>query len=217
MFYLFNMEFKNKNFESRDNINKKLQNFRNISDKNDINTNNELDNDYYSYKPSKQDKKILKNNDYKNDINERLSRFNDSSISGRRLPFNNNISDYNISYSTKKDDFNERISNYSLLGKNMNNPFLTQNMQESFHSNFKEEINEKFNELSPLSSNMSFPIHRTENEKKQVMEKIKKGEQSEVSYNTYSNDDNYQFIDNFQGLNLEQIRPVDSKQKFNFQ
>ncbi len=160
------MEFKNKNFESRDSINKKLQNFRNISVDNDTNTSNELDNDYYNYKPIKQKKKILKNSDYKNDINERLNRFNDSSISGRRLPFNNNIRDYNMSYSTKKDDFNERISNYSMLGKNMNNPFINENIQESFHSNFKEEINDKFNELSPLSSNMSYPIRPSDLDKK---------------------------------------------------
>jgi len=208
------MEFKNKNFESRDSINKKLQNFRNISVDNNTNTSNELDNDYYSYKPIKQEKKVLKNSDYKNDINERLNRFNDSSISGRRLPFNNNIRDYNISCSTKKDDFNERISNYSLLGKNMNNPYTRESRQDSFHSNFKDEINDKFSELSPLSSNISYPITPSDLDKKQIMETIREGE---VSSNTYSNDNSYQFIDDFKGLNLEQIRPADSKQKFQFE
>lgn len=208
------MEFKNKNFESRDSINQKLQNFRNISVDNDTNTSNELDNDYYSYKSINQEKKILKENDYKNDMNERLNRFNDSSISGRRLPFNNNIRDYNISYSTKKNDFNERISNYSLLGKNMNNPNTTEDRHQSFHSNFKDEINDKFNELSPLSSNMSYPITPSDLDKKQIMDNIRTGR---VSSNTYSNYNNYQFIDDFKGLNLEQIRPADSKQKFQFE
>ena len=52
--------------------------------------------------------------DFKSDINERLSMINDTSIQNRRrLPFNNNIRDYQITVDSKRDAFNERISNFT--------------------------------------------------------------------------------------------------------
>lgn len=221
------MDSLNKNSQSRNNINDRMQNFlvpNNITPQNMMSQQQNtmsLDNDYYNYKPTETTPNRMENfqkSDFKNDINQRLSMVNDTSIQNRRrLPFNNNIRDYQITVDSKRDDFNERISNYSLLSSNMMGPVGQQisSNENSFHSNFKEDTNRRLQELSPLASNIGLPINNTIPNQQQVMQNI----QSRDGFvESYSNEmGNYQFIDNVPQLNTEHIKPVDSRQKFSFQ
>ena len=142
---------------------------------------------------------------------------NDASIQNRRrLPFNNNIRDYQITVDNKRDAFNERISNYSLLSGNMVAPVEHQinNNENGFHANFKEDHNNRLQELSPLSRNMGLPVNNKIPNQKEVMEKI---QTRDGFIESYSNDlDNYQFLDNTPELNTEHFKPMDSRQKFSF-
>ena len=64
--------------------------------------------------------KNIDRNDFKNDINNRMNSFSaQENFNLRRLPLNNNIRDYGITTDSKKDEFNERLSNYNLLSSNM--------------------------------------------------------------------------------------------------
>tara|TARA_B100000795_G_C22768716_1_gene426891 strand:- start:38 stop:703 length:666 start_codon:yes stop_codon:yes gene_type:complete len=211
-----------KNLQSRTNINDRIQNFlvpNTIEPKNMSSSNHGLDNDYYNYKSEPHTKKNIvthQSTDFKNDINYRLNMINDSSIQNRRrLPFNNNIRDSQNTTDSKRDSFNERISNYSLLSNNMIAPVENQlNNNSGFHSNFKEDNNERLQELSPLSRNMGFPLIKKEPNKK-VMENI----QTRAGFiDSYTNESgsNYQYLDNIHELNTEHIKPIDSRQKFSF-
>ena len=53
---------------------------------------------------------------FKNDINERMNTINDMTVDNmRRLPLNNNIRDSQITTGSKRDQFNERLSNFLML------------------------------------------------------------------------------------------------------
>lgn len=213
----------NKNSQSRNSINDRMQNFfspNSIKPKNMENLGTHgLDNEYYNYKPEPTEKRTqnLQKNDFKTDINERLSMINDTSIQNRRrLPFNNNIRDYQITVDNKRDDFNERISNYSLLSGNMVAPVEHQivNNEMGFHSNFKDDHNNRLQELSPLSRNMGLPVNKEIPNQKEVLNNI---QTREGFVESYSNDSgNYQFLDNVPELNTEHLKPMDSRQNFSF-
>ncbi len=213
-----------KSSKSRDNINNRLQGFMvpsNIEPKNMFpNSNHGIDKDYYNYKPetsNQQRSDTLQKSDFKNDINERLTMMNDVTIQNRRrLPFNNNIRDYQITVDSKRDAFNERISNYSLLSNNMIAPVENQisNNELGFHTNFKEDHNQRLQELSPLASNMGLPINNSVPNPKQVMQNI---QTRDGFVESYSNDmGNYQYVNQVPDLNTEHLKPMDSRQKFSF-
>ena len=64
-----------------------------------------IDNDYYNYKYTSQDNRVTtqQKGDFQNDINQRLNMVNDDSIQNRRkLPFNNNIRDSQITIDNKR-------------------------------------------------------------------------------------------------------------------
>ena len=211
--------------KSRNSINDRMQNFfvpQTINPQNMSSTN--LDSDYYSYKPSDSSNDRLQpiqKSDFKNDINERMNMITDMTTENmRRLPFNNNIRDYQVTMDSKRDQFNERISNYSLLSNNMVAPIERQVSSNNlnFHSNFKEDHNSRMQELSPLSRNMGLPITKEVPNQKEVMEKIKTGEHvSEYNIQSYSNTmDTYEFLDDVPGIPVSNIKPMDSRQQFNF-
>ena len=213
-----------KSSKSRDNINNRMQGFmvpNNIEPKNMFpNSNHGIDKDYYNYKPetsNQQRSDTLQKSDFKNDINERLTMMNDVTIQNRRrLPFNNNIRDYQITVDSKRDAFNERISNYSLLSNNMIAPVENQisNNELGFHTNFKEDHNQRLQELSPLASNMGLPINNSVPNPKQVMQNI---QTRDGFVESYSNDmGNYQYVNQVPDLNTEHLKPMDSRQKFSF-
>ena len=211
--------------KSRNSINDRMQNFfvpQTINPQNMSSTN--LDSDYYSYKSHENvnDKfETIQKSDFKNDINERMSMITDMTTENmRRLPFNNNIRDYQVTMDSKRDQFNERISNYSLLSNNMVAPIDRQVSSNNlnFHSNFKEDHNSRMQELSPLSRNMGLPITKEVPNQKEVMEKIKTGEHvSEYNIQSYSNTmDTYEFLDDVPDIPVNNIKPMDSRQQFNF-
>ena len=124
---------------------------------------------------------------------------NDDSIQNRRkLPFNNNIRDSQITIDNKRDSFNDRISNYSLLSNNMIAPVERQitNNQIGFHSKFNDDTNKRLDDLSSLSRNMGFNVNKEVPNKKKVMENI----QSREGYiESFSNElGNYQYLDNME-------------------
>ena len=216
-----------KSKEMRNSINERMQNFY-IGD-NQINpTNrkfdsNNLDSDYYNYKPTGTENKFqnIQRSDFKNDINERLNIINDMTVDNmRRLPLNNNIRDYQVTTGSKRDQFNERLSNYTLLSSNMvpSPNTVIDNKNIGFHSTFKEDHNQRLQELSPLSRNMAIPINKEPVNKKEVMENIKTGIQdNSFSVESYSNTmDTYEFLDNVGDLQVNELIPMDSRQKFNF-
>mgnify|MGYP000875199096 FL=1 len=210
-----------KNSQSRNNINDRLQQFlipNSIKPNNMINNKHGLDNDYYNYKneSNQNNIEVQQKEDFKTDINDRINMMNDYTLHNRRkLPFNNNIRDSQITVDNKRDSFNERISNYSLLSNNMVCPMEQQiNNNSGFHSSFKEDNNQRFQELSPLSKNMGLPVNKNLPNKKKVMENI---QTRDGFIESYSNDiDKYQFIDNIGELNTEHLKPMDSRQKFSF-
>lgn len=107
--------------------------------------------------------------DFKNDINSRMDTFNRmNNLGQRQLPFHNNIRDYTITMDSKKDEFNDRLSNYNHLSTNItpnaNQTNKFNNM--SFHKNFKEDTNKRLEELSPLSRNLGIPFNGNEMPKK---------------------------------------------------
>ncbi len=224
MFYYCNMDnSSNKNSQSRNNINDRMQSFfqpNSIKPQNmqDINSHG-LDNEYYNYKPepSQQRQEVLQKSDFKSDINNRLNMMNDVNIQNRRrLPFNNNIRDYQITVDSKRDDFNERISNYSLLSGNMVAPVeqQIQNSEMGFHKNFKDDHNNRLQELSPLSRNMGLPVNNEIPNQKEVMNNIQTRDGFVESYS--SDMGNYQYLDNVPQLNTEHMKPMDSRQNFSF-
>lgn len=211
--------------KSRNSINDRMQNFyvpQSITPKN-MSPNN-LDSDYYSYKPadsSNERFQTIQKSDFKNDINERMNIITDMTTENmRRLPFNNNIRDYQVTMDSKRDQFNERISNYSLLSSNMVAPVERQvsNNNLNFHSNFKEDHNTRMQELSPLSRNMGLPVTKEVPNQKEVMERIRTGEQNnQYNIQSYSNSmDTYEFLDNVPDIPVNEIKPMDSRQQFNF-
>ena len=248
---------KQKSKEMRNNINDRMQNFYIGDDK--INKNppvfdsNNLDKEYYNYKPAGTEDKFqnIQKSDFKNDINERMNTINDMTVDNmRRLPLNNNIRDSQITTGSKRDQFNERLSNYSLLSSNMvASPYqIIDNKNTGFHTNFKEDHNERMQELSPLSRNMSIPISKEPTNKKHVMEQIQTGNPQKSYSNgtesysngtesysngtesysngtesysngieSYSNGmDTYEFLDDVGNLQVNNMMPMDSRQKFNF-
>jgi hypothetical protein len=215
-----------KDLKSRNSINDRMQNFY-IPEENNTSkttTDDNLDSDYYKYKhqPKKESNDNFQKTDFKNDINERLNIINDMPVENmRRLPFNNNIRDSQITTASKRDQFNERMSNYSLLSSNMVAPKERQiegNNNMGFHTNFKEDHNSRMQELSPLSRNMGLPTMKEVPNKKQVMEQIQTGIQDNTfSVDSYSNsNDTYTFLDNIEALQVNEMNPMDSRQQFRF-
>ena len=218
-----------KSKEMRNNINERMQNFyigNNTNPEPKVFDTNNLDSDYYSYKPhtaSNTNDRLqpAQKTDFKNDINERMNMITDMTTENmRRLPFNNNIRDYQITTDSKRDQFNERMSNYSLLSNNMVAPVDRQVSSNNlnFHSNFKEDNNSRMQELSPLSRNMGLPISKEVPNQKEVMEKIRTGEQTnEYNIQSYSNSmDTYEFLDDVSDIPVNEIKPMDSRQQFKF-
>lgn len=219
--------FNHKSKDMRNNINERMQNFYIGNDEPSESPKNfdahSLDSAYYNYKPAGTEEKFqnIQRSDFKNDINERLNIINDMTVDNmRRLPLNNNIRDYQVTTGSKRDQFNERLSNYSLLSNNMvaSPNTIIDNKNIGFHSTFKEDHNQRLQELSPLSRNMAIPINKEPINKKEVMENIRTGIQDNT-YNieSYSNNmDTYEFIDDVGNLQVNELIPMDSRQKFNF-
>ena len=62
----------------------------------------------------------LDRSDFKNDINQRMDSFNRmGDVGHKQLPFHNNIRDYTVTVDSKKDMFNNRLSNYNYLSTNI--------------------------------------------------------------------------------------------------
>ena len=144
----------NKNINSRNDMNDKMLNFTtpNYLNKNNANIHSQ------DFKTSSI---LYDKNNIKNDINTRLNNFRDlDNIHLRRLPFNNNIRDYVITVDSKRDEVNDRLSNYNRLSSNMNPTISNINTNSfSFHNNFKDDNNKRMQDLSPLSRNVGMPIH----------------------------------------------------------
>lgn len=104
---------------------------------------------------------------FQDQINNRIDTFSRNlEIGQRQLPFHNNIRDYNITVDSKKDEFNNRLSNYNYLSSNIPPQIQNQNgnqfNQISFHKNFRDDTNKRLEDLSPLSRNMGLPSNGTE-------------------------------------------------------
>ena len=146
----FNQKSTNKDMEVRGEINDRMQRFMTPNY-----CSNQNITDDFSSKSQQFDK-----NAYQNDINNRMNQFRTSdNIHLKRLPFNNNIRDYSITVDSKKDEFNERLSNYNRLSSNMvPNTDINKNYGSSgFHNNFKDDLNQRMEQLSPLSRNVGIP------------------------------------------------------------
>ena len=146
----FNQKSTNKDMEVRGEINDRMQRFMTPN----YCSNQNITEDFSS-KSQQFDK-----NAYQNDINNRMNQFRTSdNIHLKRLPFNNNIRDYSITVDSKKDEFNERLSNYNRLSSNMvPNTDINKNYGSSgFHNNFKDDLNQRMEQLSPLSRNVGIP------------------------------------------------------------
>lgn len=159
----FNQKSRGKDEESRNDINNRLQgfmtpNYINNSSGTSLNFNSKEE----DFKINDTKFKNIDRNDFKNDINNRINSFsNQDNFNLRRLPLNNNIRDYGITTDSKKDEFNDRLSNYNLLSSNMvpnaeqkNNAYTM-----GFHTSFKDDLNKRMDELSPLSRNVGLPVH----------------------------------------------------------
>jgi len=167
---------------------------------------------------------ISNNNNYdkktfKNDINQRMNNISGDELFFKRLPLNNNIRDYNITVDTNKDEFNNRLMNYNSLASNINpNPEDENKLFNSgFHNNFKDDTNKRLDELSPLSSNVGYPINKPKNP--DFSQNIEP--EGNISYNQYQNisENNNNLTDNvnkLEDLNYKRHYPADTKQQFFF-
>lgn len=98
--------------------------------------------------------------DFKDQINNRIDTFQRNiEVGQRQLPFNNNIRDYTVTCDSKKDVFNNRLSNYNYLSSNIPPQIQEQNNFNSvnFHTTFREDTNKRLQELTPLSCNLGMP------------------------------------------------------------
>ena len=97
---------------------------------------------------------------FKDQINNRIDTFQRNiEVGQRQLPFNNNIRDYSVTCDSKKDIFNNRLSNYNYLSSNIPPQIQEQNSfnASNFHTSFREDTNNRLQELSPLSRNIGMP------------------------------------------------------------
>ena len=70
--------------------------------------------------------------DFKNEINERINPFHRMDHLGQKqLPLNNNIRDYTATLDSKKEVFNDRLSNYNRLSSNINTPLSQINQNQN--------------------------------------------------------------------------------------
>ena len=102
---------------------------------------------------------------FKDQINNRMNTFQRNiEIGQRQLPFHNNIRDYTVTVDSKKDMFNNRLSNYNYLSTNIPPEVNQQNkfQNSSFHKTFREDTNKRLEELSPLSRNLGLPMNGVE-------------------------------------------------------
>ena len=102
---------------------------------------------------------------FKDQINNRMNTFQRNiEIGQKKLPFHNNIRDYTVTMDSKKDVFNNRLSNYNYLSTNIPPDVNQQNQfhNTSFHKTFREDTNKRLEELSPLSRNLGIPMNGVE-------------------------------------------------------
>ena len=183
----------NKNINSRNMMNDKINDFITPNYLNKNNTNIDISN-------FQNESIIYDKNNSKNDINTRLNSFQDyENLNLRRLPFNNNIRDYIVTVDSKRDEFNDRLSNYNKLSTNINPNFNTNNFNSySFHNNFKDINNKRMEELSPLARNVGLPINQKKPKNIDFSNNIEKQEPFTIAQtfynneNTIDNDDKYQ-------------------------
>jgi hypothetical protein len=158
---------------------------------------------------------------FKNDINKRMNNISGDELFFKRLPLNNNIRDYNITVDTNKDEFNTRLMNYNSLASNVNPNPEDENkiFTAGFHNKFKDDTNKRLEELSPLSSNVGYPINKPKNPDFSVNLEPS----GNISYNQYGNyqnvSENNNLSDNvnkLEDLNYKRHYPADTKQQFFF-
>ena len=158
----FNIKTSGKDLETRNDINTRLQGFITPQYTTSHNNTTNSSNFNSNFIKTSENQTYSDRNDFKNEINNRMNSFADySDINMKRLPFNNNIRDYGITMSSKKDEFNERLSNYNLLSSNMTqNPLLDNKTNNiGFHTSFKDDVNSRMEKLSPLSRNMHLCLY----------------------------------------------------------
>ncbi len=235
---IFN-QVKNKNRESRDDINSRMNKFNinqnpqimNFKEQNKIlinqkytnmNTNNSSNSSNSINNTNEKNVNYSDKKSFKNDINERVNSLTGAELFYRRLPLNNNIRDYNITVDSNKDEFNNRLMNYNKLATNINpNPIEEKNILEmGFHNNFKDDTNKRLEELSPLSCNIGFPINNPDKKPdfSQNLEPL-----GNTNYNKFSviqNNNNIQEnnnqINKLQDLQYQRHLPADTTQQFYF-
>jgi hypothetical protein len=221
------VEFKNK--DTRNDINNRIQGFYGPespeSKKSNLVNYKELNSKLIN-NIQQEPVSISNNNNYdkktfKNDINQRMNNISGDELFFKRLPLNNNIRDYNITVDTNKDEFNNRLMNYNSLASNIKpNPEEENKLFNSgFHNNFKEDTNKRLEELSPLSSNVGYPINKPKNP--DFSKNIEP--EGNISYNQYGNyqniSENNNLTDNvnkLEDLNYKRHYPTDTKQQFFF-
>lgn len=228
----------NKDINSRNMMNEKMHDFitPNYLNSNNTNINNKNINTFQN-KPIIYDK-----NSSKNDINSRLNDFrNIDNLNLRRLPFNNNIRDYGITVDSKRDEVNDRMSNYNKLSTNMNHTFSNNNSNNySFHNNFKDENNKRMEELSPLARNLGMPINTTPPKTPDFSQNLENEQRNSINTNKqYNNESGEQYssidggnigvdnttgnysllndgINNISKLNYNSLYPCNTRQSYNF-
>ena len=219
------VELKNKN--TRNDINNRMQGFYGPespeSKKSNLinykDRNSKLINNIQEETVNKPNNYNLDKKTFKNDINQRMNNISGDELFFKRLPLNNNIRDYNITVDTNKDEFNNRLMNYNSLASNINpNPEDENKLFNSgFHNKFKDDTNKRLEELSPLSSNVGYPINKPKNpDFTQNLEP-----NGNISYNQYENvsENNNDLTDNvnkLEDLNYKRHYPADTKQQFFF-
>ena len=179
------MDSFNKNSQSRNHINDRMQTFMTPNYHNPGQQVYKNDNLLGNQTPNI----INDRRDFKDDINQRINSFNRMDDLGQKsLPLHNNIRDYSITVGSKKDAFNDRLSNYNHLSSNITpNIFQNQNFNNStFHTNFKEDNNKRLEELSPLSRNLGIPFNGCEMPKKPDFGTNIQNNDTEDKYSNYN-------------------------------
>ena len=162
--------FQNKKDDyARNDINDRLSNFNNSYIPNEQSNNkmkgdNLLGGGVKNFNSPNIDSAQDKSN-FKDQINNRMNPFQRNiEVGQRKLPFHNNIRDYTVTMDSKKDMFNNRLSNYNYLSTNIPPEVNQQNQfqNSSFHKTFREDTNKRLEELSPLSRNLGLPMNGVE-------------------------------------------------------
>ena len=218
----YSMNF-DKNIDSMENfekINEEMNKNPDLDIINNVSKKNQ-NSDYFDYNSNiveKTDNHRFDKKGFKNQMNDRMCNLTNVEVNFDQEPINHSIRNFNIQIEPKKEEFNDKMFNYSLLGNTKPSQTLNENkiFNMGFQSRFTDDINKRLEQLSPLQRNTTIPIHKPDNQQDFGQSVEKKYNSNNYQKNQIENIRLNNDINKNIDLRYERHIPVDTKQHFNF-